>query len=326
MTPPKVFVRPLTVTVFRKEAVVLNCRVIGGGGGVETIGTAVITWYRDNISIPENDTTAVVTHGGMTSQLNISSAEKSEHFDCIAKNVAGPSTRVGCKVTVVDRGFSKLCEEERTDGLSWTQTVAGMTARQPCPRGFIGEASRSCVETPEGRGTWQPPNMMGCVTKAFVDVKEMLEQMDDGIGANDRDVAAKMLESATNVTEELPPGDINVAINLMRAVISVEKADVNTSVAIVRTVNNLLMSRNADSWARVQKVKPQKGVVIMRVVEKAGLLFAAQVTPGSNDSLELDNLGTRCFVTVHFSLVSSIDVIICMLCYIHVNIVSTKRS
>ena len=54
MTPPKVFVRPLTVTVFRKEAVVLNCRVIGGGGGVETIGTAVITWYRDNISIPEN--------------------------------------------------------------------------------------------------------------------------------------------------------------------------------------------------------------------------------------------------------------------------------
>jgi len=37
-----------------------------------------------------------------------------------------------------------------------------------------GEASRSCVETPEGRGTWQPPNMMGCVTKAFVDVKEMV--------------------------------------------------------------------------------------------------------------------------------------------------------
>ena len=73
-------------------------------------------------------------------------------------------------------------------------------------------------------------------------------------------------------------------------------------------------------------MKPQKGVVIMRVVEKAGLLFAAQVTPGSNDSLELDNLGTRCFVTVHFSLVSFTDVIMCMLCYIHVNIVSTKRS
>ena len=51
-----------------------------------------------------SDTTAVVTHGEMTSQLNISSAEKSENFDCIAKNAAGPSTRVGCKVTVIDRG------------------------------------------------------------------------------------------------------------------------------------------------------------------------------------------------------------------------------
>ena len=56
MAPPKVFVRPLTVTVFRKEVVVLNCTIIPPGGSTdgETIGTAMITWYRDNVSIPEN--------------------------------------------------------------------------------------------------------------------------------------------------------------------------------------------------------------------------------------------------------------------------------
>ena len=37
---------------------------------------------------------------------------------------------------------------------------------------ITGHANRFCVETSEGRGTWQAPNMMGCVTKAFVDVKE----------------------------------------------------------------------------------------------------------------------------------------------------------
>ena len=56
MAPPKVFVRPMTVTVFREEVVVLNCTVIppDGSRDGETIGTAVITWYRDNVSIPEN--------------------------------------------------------------------------------------------------------------------------------------------------------------------------------------------------------------------------------------------------------------------------------
>ena len=79
-------------------------------------------------------------------------------------------------------------------------------------------------------------------------------------------------------------------------------------------------------YFRLLQLKPDTSVAIMNVVEKVGLLFADQVTPGSNDSLTLDNLGTRHFVTVHLSLVSSMDVLVCMFCYIDVNLVSTKRS
>ena len=57
-----------------------------------------------------------------------------------------------------------------------------------------------------------------------------MEKMEDGIGMNDSAVVAEMLESATNVTEELMPGDINAAVNLMTAIINVSNEDVNTSV------------------------------------------------------------------------------------------------
>ena len=39
------------------------------------------------------------------------------------------------------------------------------------------------------------------------------------------------------------------------------------------------------------QMMPQKSVILMRVVDTVGRVFAEQVAPGSNESLYLDNLG-----------------------------------
>ena len=40
-----------------------------------------------------------------------------------------------------------------------------------------------------------------------------------------------------------------------------------------------------------RQMSPQKSVILMRIVDTVGRVFAEQVAPGSNDSLILDNLG-----------------------------------
>ncbi|KAI0236868.1 hypothetical protein LSAT2_012638 [Lamellibrachia satsuma] len=286
---PTTSVRPMTITIFKHETAILNCTTIVPGNGSDKRPETGFTWYRNGKTINENDTQASVANGEMTSQLRVT-PERSEVFACRANNAAGASELSLCEVTVVAPGFSKLCHDDKEAGLTWTQTVVGKKSEQLCPSGSVGHATRSCVESADGHITWEKPNMMNCVNEVFVKMKEMMEKMEDGIGMNDSAAVAEMLESATNVTEELMPGDINAAVNLMTAIMNASNEDVNTSVAIVRTVNNLLMGTNMDSWTRVQERKPKKSVLLMKVVDKVGRTLAEQVTPGSSHSLSLENL------------------------------------
>ena len=54
--------------------------------------------------------------------------------------------------------------------------------------------------------------------------------MKDGIGAEKSAVVAESLQSATNSSAELMPGDVNAAVDLLEAITNVSVADVNTSI------------------------------------------------------------------------------------------------
>ena len=55
--------------------------------------------------------------------------------------------------------------------------------------------------------------------------------MKDGIGADKSAVVAEsLLHSVTNGSDELMPGDVNVAVDLLEAIVNVSVADVNTSI------------------------------------------------------------------------------------------------
>jgi len=59
------------------------------------------------------------------------------------------------------------CPKTYTEGIWWNRVPPGATKQASCPRGANRTATRYC----HIRNSWSPPNLFGCISSGFVNVK-----------------------------------------------------------------------------------------------------------------------------------------------------------
>ncbi|XP_065192630.1 adhesion G protein-coupled receptor L4-like isoform X2 [Sycon ciliatum] len=147
-------------------------------------------------------------------------------------------------------------------GIYWPTTVAGLVSVANCPQGFSGNMTRNC----SADGVWSEPNVDRCVSVGFFTVAELVNTLVDSGRNQTLNATAKsylalsVLHRLSNATgagsalfDYLVPGDIRVATDTLKQLTQQENVMNNDTredfaQSYVRTVSNLLDSRNIDSW------------------------------------------------------------------------------
>ena len=92
------------------------------------------------------------------------------------------------------------CPKSFHSGVWWSETVFGGSAVQQCPEGAVGQASRYCDQDLG----WAIPDMFNCVSNTFIQLKDVLAQLEDKRLASSSYVAIKVSSDLNNACSATP--------------------------------------------------------------------------------------------------------------------------
>ncbi|RXG51616.1 Protocadherin-like wing polarity protein stan [Armadillidium vulgare] len=174
---------------------------------------------------------------------------------------ANPSSEVtpnGCQ-NVYDG-----CPKSFAEDVWWEQTKYGASTVQNCPNRSQGQGARKCRK----EGGWDPPDMFDCVSETFVDLRDMLGQLESNTLEITTYVAIKLSEDlnhACSVTPNMWGSDVLIASRLIILLLEYEthqqglnlthRQDKHYIQNLVESASVVLQPNYASYWQRINGLK-----------------------------------------------------------------------
>ncbi|XP_059482643.1 protocadherin-like wing polarity protein stan isoform X3 [Neocloeon triangulifer] len=200
------------------------------------------------------------------------------------------------------------CPKSYASAIWWERTLFGKTAVEPCPHGSHGKASRSCSDDIG----WSEPNLFNCTSEAFMDLRQVLGQLEmDDLQINTF-VAVKVafeLHKATNQTNNLYGIDVLIAAQLLQHLIKYETTEKGLNLThsqdkdyirnIVVTTSTILEPQYERHWQRIEMQTSETAADLVTALDS----YLTTLTSNQQDTY------TNPFEIVSENMVIGLDVI-----------------
>jgi len=168
------------------------------------------------------------------------------------------------------------CSKTYTEGIWWNRVPPGATKQASCPRGANGTATRYC----HIRNSWSPPNLFGCISSGFVNVKAVTDNILRGKETLSDKLAVSLshlLLAASKISDRQYGKDIEIGYNALTLLIAFEgnksaanmvsSEDDEFVTNILYSTSNLFKVAVKQFWQAIQK-KYAGTAGLMQEVEK----------------------------------------------------------
>jgi cadherin EGF LAG seven-pass G-type receptor 1 len=167
------------------------------------------------------------------------------------------------------------CPKSYTSKIWWERTLFLKTSIESCPLGSQGKASRLCTEN-----GWIEPDLFNCTSEAFLDLREVLGQLEtDDLQVNTfvaRKVANE-LHLATNLTSSLHGADVLIASQLLQNLMKYESHERGLNLThsqdkdyiryVVETASSILEPKYAAHWVRIEELTSETAADLVSAVD-----------------------------------------------------------
>ncbi|XP_006824531.1 cadherin EGF LAG seven-pass G-type receptor 2 [Saccoglossus kowalevskii] len=208
----------------------------------------------------------------------------------------------GCEV------IYKACPRNYAGGKWWQQTMFSKTAKESCPYGSFGMATRHCTK----ESGWLEPDMFNCTSDTFSALATMLRELESGekkLNTRFAKEISEELQFATSETPEFYGNDVNVAYKIMSIVLDYESQlggfnltatqDFMFTKNMLESASSILDLDNADYWMVIQQSSGG-------TAELTGKLEAY----GHNLARNLESTFTEPFALVTPNIIFNLDLVI----------------
>eukprot|EP00105_Crassostrea_gigas_P037729 XP_019921877.1 PREDICTED: uncharacterized protein LOC105326226 [Crassostrea gigas] len=194
---------------------------------------------------------------------------------------------------IVIQPEQKRCQSEMSDGIFWTNTLAGSIKQETCPRNKKGIATRYC----DLSGVWQSPSLINCTNEILMNASTQLDSiLEDGIQNTDKiqETVNSTLRLMKNLTSsnEISAGDLSASLDILEKIVTVTN---NTGSTIEEdvfysVVDNVLSTNNSKSWTTVSEKTEKDASFILKNMERFGevVIQNDNITPTGYSGFNFD--------------------------------------
>ncbi|XP_071037510.1 uncharacterized protein [Parasteatoda tepidariorum] len=169
----KPLVTPLALTVRKGNSANITCV---SKDDIE--GDFLYTWRKNDSEISSRyDSEKAEDLFPVGTRIILRNVSASANYSCIVRSPTG-SVRSSSTVTVVEsKDFSsKTCKQNKSHGIRWKTTAAGMIDIHMCPNGYEGQVSRKCIVCSTRKVIWDKPDFSQCLSNELLEIKKEFDR------------------------------------------------------------------------------------------------------------------------------------------------------
>ncbi|XP_062588830.1 titin-like, partial [Saccostrea cucullata] len=290
------------VSIQTGETLTLVCNITNLEDLQFSINVSLLTWYKDDIKLPEeNYRVTTMTHRS-SKILQIHSVQESDRGTYSCNHKRYPIS--GVKKVVVDiyRLIENLCPSSMdVYGIFWPTSFPGTLVHSECIESKQGKASRYC----DYDGTWKETNVSNCEDEDLSNALKELQNLENE-GIVDKEYIGKIFDNSLGVTENITATRSGISsenllacINILNIILNIVTRS-NASLPerdLYSIMDNILAIYNKESWKIIEDETQVGSDSIFKIMDRMNFLLMNESQPvtftGENIVVHINNVSLK---------------------------------